>query len=227
MPQNHSEELTDLLGKPPVWITRWGISVILGALVTVVAASWWVEYPDKVKGNVQITTEQTPVRLMARVGGKVERLLVKEGQKVHKNEAVCRLESTANSEDVLAVERSLAGLQITTDFKAEGILLSNSRNLGDLQAFYSTFAQSLDNFCMVMRCRLCSCKGKAHQRLTYGVARIERRKSGSWSARQCEINEFSVSRIRHGFGNRFYDWFGNEQRELCGEFAISARFKNK
>ena len=30
---NHSEEIADLLGTPPAWITRWDISIVFATII--------------------------------------------------------------------------------------------------------------------------------------------------------------------------------------------------
>ena len=44
-----SEEIQDILGTPPSWLTRFGSLFILLALLTIVIVSAIVEYPDVIK----------------------------------------------------------------------------------------------------------------------------------------------------------------------------------
>jgi multidrug efflux pump subunit AcrA (membrane-fusion protein) len=146
MPNQRSEALDNLLGTPPAWITRFGISLVFGTLGIVVSASWFVAYPDMVKGKVIITTQQMPVRIAARASGKIERLYVQEGDAVRKGVVLCRLESTANADDVLLLEKELSGFKIENEAQNTLINLQKQRQLGDLQAFFTAFAQSMDNW---------------------------------------------------------------------------------
>ena len=143
---NHSEEIADLLGTPPAWITRWGITIVFAALFIVVSSAWFVAYPDIVKGKIIVTTQQMPLKIMAKVGGKVEYLTLQEGDAVRKGELLCRMESTAKADDVLALENELKNINIENGLVNKTINLQKQRNLGEIQGLFSTFAQSLDNY---------------------------------------------------------------------------------
>ncbi|MEY4928017.1 MAG: hypothetical protein RI894_2453 [Bacteroidota bacterium] len=71
MPNKNTEEITDLLGTPPAWIARYGISVIAGAICLVFALSWWIKYPDIVKAEIVLSSAQPPVNIVAKNGGKI------------------------------------------------------------------------------------------------------------------------------------------------------------
>ena len=48
----HSEEIQDILGKAPSYLVRWGITVIFFVLMVIFLISWFVKYPDIIKGNI-------------------------------------------------------------------------------------------------------------------------------------------------------------------------------
>ena len=77
-----SEEVQELLSRPPKWLLRWGITVVLLVLAVVFAGSWIVHYPDLVRASFKLTSANTPKAVLTRTDGKLVRLFVQEGQSV-------------------------------------------------------------------------------------------------------------------------------------------------
>ena len=61
MPQNdyHSKEVQDILGKPPSWVIRWGITVIFLIAVILVGGCYFIRYPDIVTVPATVAPVQT------------------------------------------------------------------------------------------------------------------------------------------------------------------------
>ena len=47
-----SEEVQEILGTPPRWIVRWGITIILLVVIILFAGSYLFKYPDIIFANV-------------------------------------------------------------------------------------------------------------------------------------------------------------------------------
>jgi hypothetical protein len=56
-----SEEIQDILTRPPHLIVRVGISVICSVILLLFAGCFFFKYPDIIEGEVLITTENPPV----------------------------------------------------------------------------------------------------------------------------------------------------------------------
>jgi len=142
----HSDDIQDIITAPPAWLLRWGITLFFSILVLIVGLSAFIKYPDIVKTQLKITSTNAPKTIVAKVAGKLSRLLVQENQMVTFNQPLAYLESTANHQDVLGLLQQLHQLQ---NQLLAGRLVSNtyfsqntSYNLGELQTVYQTFAQS-------------------------------------------------------------------------------------
>ncbi len=143
MPNNHTEEIADLLGTPPAWLPRYGISIIAAAVCVVFALSWWIQYPDMVKAEILLSSAQPPVHIIAKNGGKIAVWNVSEGQIIEKGSVLGVLQSTARLEDVLLLEQKIA--HIAPDLSDINSLQTNAvYQLGELQAAYSEFRTGLD-----------------------------------------------------------------------------------
>jgi multidrug resistance efflux pump len=140
------EDVQEILGTPPSWIVRWGITVILLGVGVLFWVSWVVKYPDIIRAQVQITTETPPVPVVARTTGYLSKLAVKDGDYVSKDTILVVLQSTANFSDVLEIDQKLHLLDSLTPSVIEDFQPSVGLNLGDIQPSYSAFVQTLKEF---------------------------------------------------------------------------------
>lgn len=146
----HSEEVQEILGYIPNWIIRWGITVLVATILLLILGSWFVRYPDILTANIDITTNNPPVFLKARMTGRLENLLIQDRQEVTRGQYLAILESTANYEDVLLVKKQL---EIFKDGLADSLLTfenermpSQSYFLGDLQPDYEDFINNCRDY---------------------------------------------------------------------------------
>ncbi|MCB0529074.1 MAG: HlyD family efflux transporter periplasmic adaptor subunit [Saprospiraceae bacterium] len=142
---NDREQIQYLLGNPPSWMTRYGISVMAGIFLILLALSYFIHYPDTIEADIVLTTANPPIRVAAKSSGRVTGLLVSDRQAVKKGEILAVLENTARWRDVLFLESWLD----STGGKAAG--LPAALQLGELQGEYSVFSQhwkDLDYFAL-------------------------------------------------------------------------------
>jgi hypothetical protein len=83
MPENteielRSEEVQEILTRVPHWMIRWGSVVVLLILLSLFFVSWLVKYPDIITTQIIITTNIPPEKLVAKVPGKIEVILVED-----------------------------------------------------------------------------------------------------------------------------------------------------
>jgi len=141
-----SEEIQELLARPPRWLLRWGITLVFGLLVAVFAGSWVVHYPDLVQASFTLTATDAPKAVVTRTEGKIVRLFAKEGQLVRAGSSLAYLESTARHEEVQHLLQELrTAWAITRQGQLENLQrlnLSTYHQLGELQNAYQTFEQA-------------------------------------------------------------------------------------
>ena len=75
-----SEEVQEILSRPPHALIRYGITVISSVLILLFVGSFFFRYPDVVSGDVTITTENPPVWIVAKSTGKIKELLCSDKQ---------------------------------------------------------------------------------------------------------------------------------------------------
>lgn len=141
-----SDDVQEILGTPPSWMLSWGTTVIVFGIMILGAVSYWVKYPDMIRANVQITTSIPPLPVVARAGGYLAHLRVKDGDSVRAGDLLVVLQNPANYLDVLKLEAKILDLEksppsVLVDFQIDTVL-----NLGEIQLTYSVFVQSLKDF---------------------------------------------------------------------------------
>ncbi len=132
----HSEEVQEIIGAVPHWLVRSGISLIGFVLIVLLTISWFVKYPDVLNANVTITTDPSPVTLMAKNDGHLS-LLKKEGDLVSKGDILAVIQSHEDWRQILQLEASLIQNEI---------LNKEITNLGGLQGFYNTYRGALSEY---------------------------------------------------------------------------------
>lgn len=145
-----SDEVQEILGRPPHRLVRHGISLICTVLFLLFVGSFFFRYPDVIQGGVVITTENPPVWLMANTSGKIKELLVHDKQQVHQGDVLAVIENPASTSDMLMLRRLLAQAVISdSNFRYPPDLLKTGLELGAVQQAFTTFSSALiayDNF---------------------------------------------------------------------------------
>jgi multidrug efflux pump subunit AcrA (membrane-fusion protein) len=137
---NEREEIMQFIGRPPSVFMRFGITAVACVVALLLALSYFVKYPDIVVAKVVLTTENPPVRMLAKTGGRVSDILIKNNQAVKTGQLLAVMDNTAKWQDVLALDKNL---QETHPLSIE---LPAQLNVGVLQNNYSTLSQNLKDY---------------------------------------------------------------------------------
>jgi hypothetical protein len=139
-----SEEVQEILTRPPHALIRYGISIICGVLVVVLfIGSFFFRYPDIVQGEVLITTENPPVWLVAQSTGKIKELLCEDKQTVQQGDLLAVIENSSNTSHIQTISRLLSTVQITDSiYYLPEELLTQAYELGGVQSAFSAFTRA-------------------------------------------------------------------------------------
>jgi multidrug resistance efflux pump len=139
----HSEEIQEIIGRPPTGFIRWGTVFFSGLLIIVAIGSWYIRYPDIVSTEFTLTTVDGSRTIVAKAEGKLFKLMVKNGQSVHVGDPLLYSESLADHNQVLTLSKSLLNLQkLLADQEWEKIQnfdITPYNQLGELQDEFQTF----------------------------------------------------------------------------------------
>ena len=90
-----SEEVQELMGKIPIWILRWGITVLLGIVVVLLLGSYIFKYPDIVEAEITVSTQNPPSYVLAKATGRLLDLYVNNGAEVRQGQLLALIANTA------------------------------------------------------------------------------------------------------------------------------------
>jgi HlyD family secretion protein len=140
-----SEEVQEILGRPPRRIIRWGITVIFIVIGGLFAGSYFFKYPEIISAPVVVTTENLPVNLVAKTTGRIDTLLVSEKQSVRKDQLLAVVENPALVADVLVLMNLLNSFQAANDSLHKHKWPANLQ-LGTVQSNYSAFLKACEDY---------------------------------------------------------------------------------
>ncbi|CAI2767027.1 HlyD family secretion protein [Flavobacterium collinsii] len=133
----HSEEVRDILSDPPKSILLFGNTLLFGFVALLVLLSWVLKYPDIISGQITITTAIPPEKLVAKVSGRIEAILVKDKETVLKDTPLAIIENAANYNDVFLLKNIVDTIDINkTKFPFEKL---KSLQLGEIESAYAVF----------------------------------------------------------------------------------------
>lgn len=143
-----SYDVQELMVKPPSWMLRCGTSVIAAVIGVILFLTWMIHYPDSISGTMIISGTNPAVQIVARQSGHLERLLVKEGDLVQKEQILGVIESSTQADQVFALRESLADLIpfLSDASRFQLIEVRTEAQLGRLQNDYSTFLSDYTAF---------------------------------------------------------------------------------
>ena len=140
-----SEEVQEILTRPPHALVRWGITVFFGLLALFFIGGCFFKYPDTVDATVTVTTEHPPVWIVARGSGKLKELYRHDRDSVYAGDIIAVLDNPAITSDVLALKEELAGFAIT-DSCVLAMKFTERWALGSIQAAYASFLRNLTDY---------------------------------------------------------------------------------
>ncbi|WP_286754180.1 MULTISPECIES: HlyD family secretion protein [Sphingobacterium] len=144
----HSEDLQEIIAKPPSWLLKRGISFILITILMIIGISFFIKYPEIVNTTLKINTSNAPKVMMSRINGNLIKILEKEGAWVHKNEEIAYMESIADHKQVTIILDYLKDLRNNNivELDLDKILPPNEVELGELQNSYQNLYLAYINY---------------------------------------------------------------------------------
>lgn len=143
-----SEEVQEIMGTPPSWIIRSGITIITVLIFTLLVGSYFYKYPDIIHADVTILSENPPVSIVARANGNLNELFVHDRQIVCSNTILGIIENPANYNDVFELTHILDSIQplFQTPVLFKKFSLKKEYSLGQYHSYYSSFVSQLKDY---------------------------------------------------------------------------------
>ena len=141
-----SEELHEVMGRIPPWILRQGISVLFIIIIVILIGSYFFKYPDVIQAEMTLTGRYPVAQVVSRASGKISILFTTDGQIVEKNTKLAVIENPASTEDIFFLKILLEQHKSNPDSILSNIKNNKELSLGDVQSFYATFLNSLNEY---------------------------------------------------------------------------------
>ena len=103
---HRSEEVQDIIDRMPTGWCGWVVTIVATLIVVLLTLSCIIRYPETVDGQVSITANTAPVRLVSATNGRLHLLLSRETQ-VRKGDVLAYVESGTNYQHYLALKSFL------------------------------------------------------------------------------------------------------------------------
>lgn len=137
-----SDDVNDIITKVPSWILRWGITLVFAILLSIIVLSAFIDYPDVVSVDLKVNSLNSPKSVLAKRDGKIQNLLVSEGEMVNVGTPLAYFEATALPGDMFYIISQLKlakGNLIRNKFDIQDF--PQNLELGEIQASYQEFYQ--------------------------------------------------------------------------------------
>lgn len=143
-----SDEVHEILTRPPHQLIRYGTGVISAVLALLIAGSFFFNYPDIVSGEVVITTENPPAWVTSRQTGYIKEIYVNNNTAVNQGQLLAVIDNPANTTHLLDLDTLLQSIHL--DESQEAILPDTLLKIniagGDVQNAYNEFVQAYINY---------------------------------------------------------------------------------
>lgn len=140
-----SEEVQEILTRPPHALVRWGITIFFCIMALFFIGGCFFKYPDILNASITVTTENPPVWIVARSTGKLQEMYIEDNDSVNAGQIIAVLENPASTSDVLRLKSDLVQFNLTDScFKDKQFV--EDLALGNIQSAYNAFLRNLTDY---------------------------------------------------------------------------------
>lgn len=143
-----SEEVQEIMGKMPSWLVRRGISLVATLLLVIGVGAYFFKYPDVITAKVTISSNNPPVKLVARNNLPIQKLFVNGNETVKENQVLCILANASNYDDLRRIATITQQIDTTVNLvqTLSHIEIPAGLQMGELQSNYAELYQALEDY---------------------------------------------------------------------------------
>ncbi|PZX59408.1 HlyD family efflux transporter periplasmic adaptor subunit [Hydrotalea sandarakina] len=150
-----SDEVQEFISRKPIFFIRWGTVLFFIIIIIMVIVCRYIQYPDTVICKARLSSLNAPKEVVTRTEGKLQQLLVNNGDSVKQGDALAYMESIANPKSITLIKANLDSiLAYIRQNKSDQIIKFfpnySSQNylsdLGEIQQPFQIFMQSFISF---------------------------------------------------------------------------------
>jgi len=148
---NHNE-IDQILGNPPNWILRWGITLIFVTVIIFGIIAWLIKYPDVITAKVTVSSQNPAIRIVSKTSGKITDLKVNNNARVNKDEIIAIIENPAQLVDIETLSHLLENIQGIKESKRYLYVKPIEKlSLGEIQPNYAELRQKIYDYQYFLR----------------------------------------------------------------------------
>ena len=136
-----SEEVTDIIDRMPTGWTRLVVGIVSVIMGTALTLGFVIKYPDTVSGSITITSDISPVRIVAPCSGRLH-LLFANNTRVQVGSVLGYIECGTSYEDVIKLDKICLS-QMRMDLV---LSFPDQLQLGSLSVPYNDFVLAYNQF---------------------------------------------------------------------------------
>lgn len=145
--EEKSEQIREILEKPPTNILKWGITIIFLIIFAMFLAAWVIKYPTVIPSQITITTHVPPHKIIAQSNGKITHLFVKENDVVKANQPIAIIENTAQFSDMEFIQKEISkNSDVLEKDSLQKFQFKDNLILGNVQTSYVNFKNAYEEF---------------------------------------------------------------------------------
>ena len=146
---NYTEGLNDLIGNPPGWLLRSGLTILGIVVILAFIITSFIRYPDKLSSTGIMTSTTPPITHHAQTLGLVDTIYVGTDEHVTPGDTLLYIRNEVKRSDMAALIRFFDQIEETEHFYSyEEILFPKSLKLGELQSEYAALELAFEELVM-------------------------------------------------------------------------------
>lgn len=140
----YSDPVKDIMGRTPGKILKYGTTVIFSVFLLLLILAWVIKYPDVIRAQVEITTENPPVPVTARISGRIKNLYVSDRESVPPGKLLAVIETAASINDIDNLKQLIDTVSKPELLPAD--LTLDFTELGEIQGYWASFLKNLSDY---------------------------------------------------------------------------------
>lgn len=141
-----SGEVQEIMSEIPPWILRHGLTTLSIIVLLLLIGSYFFKYPDTITAEITVTSSEPPVSIIARSTGKIDRVFVKNNQKVTVGSPLAVIQNAADTQDMFTLIKMMSMWRQSSYQKKIGKEVPQNLSLGPIQSAYASFLSSLNDY---------------------------------------------------------------------------------
>lgn len=145
-----SESAQEIISSKPDFFEKWALLLLLFILLVLISGTWFIQYPDIIEANGKLSAYDAPKEIIPLQTGRLEQLLVHDGETVVPGQIIGWIESAANTEEVMLLSKQLDRIREVLDSEqailTDDFFQTRFQRLGDLQVSYQTFISAWQQY---------------------------------------------------------------------------------